>query len=156
MLVMMPGMDFFVAEPLLVMVRFGKWDELLAEPRPAAKYHTLTGAWLHAHGWRSPRTGKLDEAKAKDDSELRRRCRERFPPTWLATINSATGHRRHRRGGLLEATLAEAEQGSEGTRAMAAAVALEDKLAYDEPPTGSTRAHYLGAALLDAGKAENR
>ena len=31
---MMPGMDFFASEPLLVMVRFGKWDELLAEPRP--------------------------------------------------------------------------------------------------------------------------
>ena len=47
---MMPGMDFFVSEPLLAMVRFGKWQDLLAQPRPDAKYPTLTALWLHAHG----------------------------------------------------------------------------------------------------------
>ena len=29
---------------------FGRWDELLAEPRPPGKYVVLTGFWLHGHG----------------------------------------------------------------------------------------------------------
>ena len=30
----MPGMDFFLSEPLLVLVRFGRWEEVLNEPAP--------------------------------------------------------------------------------------------------------------------------
>ena len=66
---MMPGMDFFVAEPLLAMVRFGQWDELLAEPRPDPKYPVLTGLWLHAHGMALAARGSIDEARA-DQAEL--------------------------------------------------------------------------------------
>src|SRR5690349_6542440 len=64
MLAMMPGMDFFAAAPLFSMVRFGRYDALLAEPRPDPKYPVLTGLWLHAHGMALAARGRLDEARA--------------------------------------------------------------------------------------------
>ena len=79
MLDMMPGMDFFASEPLLVMVRFGKWTSSCAEPRPDAKYPMLTGLWLHARGMALAATGKPREAAGRCAS-----CgpwRRRFRPT---------------------------------------------------------------------------
>src|SRR5258706_14290333 len=69
MLSMMPGMDFFASEPLLVMVRFGLWDELLAESRPPEKYQVMTSLWLHAHGMALGAKGRLDEAE-RERAEL--------------------------------------------------------------------------------------
>ena len=42
MITMMPGMDYFISEHLFAMVRFARWDELLAEPRPPEKYQVMT------------------------------------------------------------------------------------------------------------------
>jgi tetratricopeptide (TPR) repeat protein len=69
MLSMMPGMDFFTSEPLLAMVRFARWDELVAEPRPDAKWPVLTAIWLHAHGMALAAKGRASDA-AKDHAEL--------------------------------------------------------------------------------------
>ncbi|HEY5947396.1 MAG TPA: tetratricopeptide repeat protein [Kofleriaceae bacterium] len=150
MLEMMPGMDFFIAEPLLVMVRFGKWDQLLAEPRPNAKYQTLTGLWLHAHGMALAATGKLDEA-AKDLAELKA-LRDAIPAEIVATINSAkdiVGLS----AAILEADLASKAKDPKALELWAAAVALEDKTAYSEPADWFYPVrHYQGAALLAAKK----
>src|SRR5205807_10051 len=64
MIDMMPGMDFCVAEAITAMVRFGKWDDLLAEPKPDPKYLVLTAFWLHGHGMAQAAKGKLTEAHA--------------------------------------------------------------------------------------------
>jgi hypothetical protein len=44
----MPGLDWYGAEPLLALVRFGMWDEILAEPRPNPALKALTGGYLFA------------------------------------------------------------------------------------------------------------
>lgn len=148
MLEMMPGMDFFISEPLLVMVRFGKWDQILAEPRPEAKYQTLTGLWLHAHGMALAATGKLDQA-AKDLAELKA-LRDAIPAEVVATINSAkdiVGLS----AAILEADLATKSKDPKAHDLWAAAVALEDKTAYSEPADWFYPVrHYQGAALLAA------
>jgi hypothetical protein len=48
MLLTMPGADWAVAELYAAMVRFGMWDEILAEPGPNPKLVGLTGAYLYA------------------------------------------------------------------------------------------------------------
>ena len=58
----MPGMDFFLSEPLLVMVRFGLWDEMLKEPKPDPKYQVLVGLWHHAQGMALAAKGERDKA----------------------------------------------------------------------------------------------
>jgi len=149
MLDMMPGMDFFTAEPLLVMVRFGKWKELLAEPRPDPRYNAVTGLWLHARGMALASTGRLDPARAAL-AELRALA-ARVPADEQASNNPtramlAVGAK------ALEARIAEREKAPNAVALWAEAVALEDTLVYAEPADWFyPLRHYHGAALLAAG-----
>lgn len=145
----MPGMDFFLAEPLLVMVRFGKWEELLAEPRPDAKYSALTGLYLHAHGMALASTGKITEAKA-DLEELKRIATE--VPQDLMTGLSNGRAVLTLAATMLAGRIAQQEKHKDDAiRLYEEAVGMEDRLAYDEPADWFYPVrHYLGAALLDA------
>lgn len=150
MLDMMPGMDFFVSEPLLVMVRFSRWNEILAEPRPDPKYHAMTGLWLHAHGMANASLGDLEAARA-DLAELQQLI-TKVPAAEQASNNPtrallAVGAK------ALEARIAETERAPQALALWAEAVALEDDLAYAEPADWFyPLRHFQGAALLAAGK----
>ena len=151
MLDMMPGMDFFASEPLLVLVRFGKWKEILAEPRPAEKYPTLTGLWLHARGMALASTGKTREATATM-RELRALA-TKIPPEVIAGQNPASSVCRLG-ADAIEARMAErARKWKPAIAAWQRAVVQEDGFAYNEPADWFyPMRHYLGAALLDAKK----
>ncbi|HUM11646.1 MAG TPA: hypothetical protein VLT82_11905 [Myxococcaceae bacterium] len=151
MLDMMPGMDFFAAEPLLVMVRFGKWKELLVEPRPPAKYPTLAGLWLHARGMALASTGKSGEAQAMM-RELRALA-TKLPPDLIAGQNPASAMCRLG-ADAIEARVAErARTWKPALAAWRRAVIQEDGFAYNEPADWFyPMRHYLGAALLEAKK----
>jgi tetratricopeptide (TPR) repeat protein len=146
MIDMMPGMDFFVSEPLLAMVRFGKYDELLAEPRPDAKYRTMTAFWLHGHGMALAAKGKLAEARA-DLAELQKLTDN--APAELTAGNNAAKDVYALAGKILEARIATLEKKKNALELWADAVARADKLAYSEPDDWfySVR-HYQGAAQL--------
>jgi tetratricopeptide (TPR) repeat protein len=146
MLAMMPGMDFFVSEPLLAMVRFGAWDQILATPRPDAKYPTLTSLWLHAHGLASAATGKLDVAQA-DLAELQK-IAATIPADAIAN-NNALRDIANVSGAVLAAAIAQKQGDPQADARWAAAVAAEDTLAYSEPNDWYYPVrHYQGAALL--------
>jgi tetratricopeptide (TPR) repeat protein len=149
MLDMMPGMDFFAAEQLLVMVRFGMWEAILNEPRPAEKYQTLTALWLHAQGMAHASTGKTEQARAEVKA-LRILARQ-IPPDLLAGQNSAR-EVCELGAEAVEARIAERSgRLPEAIRRWEQAVAREDTFAYDEPADWFyPMRHYLGAALLDA------
>jgi tetratricopeptide (TPR) repeat protein len=148
MLGMMPGMDFFASEPLLVMVRFGKWDEILAEPRPDPRYNAMTGLWLHAHGMALASTGRLDDARA--DLAALRALIGRVPATEQAS-NNPTNALLEVGAKALEARIAEAGKDPQALALWAAAVALEDGLNYAEPADWFyPNRHFEGAALLAA------
>jgi tetratricopeptide (TPR) repeat protein len=150
MIDMMPGMDFFVAEPLLVMVRFGKWDELLAEPRPDAKYQVLSGFWLHGHGMALAAKGQLDDAD-KDLAALVALSGQ-VAPDLIAGQNAAKDVL-VLAAKVLEARLAEKRGKPEALALWADAVALEDRMAYSEPADWFYPVrHFQGAALLAAKK----
>lgn len=146
----MPGTDFFLSEPLLVMVRFGKWREILAEPAPDPKYLVLTALWHHAHGMALAATGEPEEARA--DLEGIARVRSELPGDVIAGLNSG-GDVLDLAAKILEARTAEA-RGEDPVALYREAVALEDGLAYNEPADWFYPVrHSLGAALLDAGDA---
>jgi tetratricopeptide (TPR) repeat protein len=146
----MPGMDFFVAEPLLALVRFGQWDQLLAEPKPDSKYPVLTALWHHAHGMALAATGDITEAQA--DLAAIQEIAKSIPEEMLAGLNSGRMVL-ELAAKVLEARIADAEKSAGAIPLWEAAVSMEDMLAYNEPADWfyPTR-HYLGAALLDAGK----
>jgi len=142
-------------EPLLslVLVRFGKWDDVLAQPRPA-KEKVYSSAMNHyARGLALAATGKHHEAEQEFislreivDSEGSKALEQpHLPGQTLLKIarHDLAGHIALKRGEH-EKAIAELE----------AAVALEDSLPYMEPPFSyMPMRHGLGAAMLATGDA---
>lgn len=150
MMDMMPGMDFMSAAPIFAMVRFGKVDELLAEPRPEPQHQVLTAIWLHGHGMALAARGRFDEAR-KDHEELVR-LKEEVKPE-LRAGNNAASDVVEVAARVLEARIAEKQGKPEAREMWAAAVTKADTLAYSEPNDWFYPVrHYLGAALLTARK----
>lgn len=146
--------ETFLATPFYVMARFGKWEDALAAPEPAADVPFVKAVWHYARGLARLHTGKLDEARA----ELRKLDaligNERVKKTALGfasgptllTIASETlaGELAAKRGRLDEALLR-----------LERAVRLQDGLTYNEPPDWYYPVrHSLGAVLLETGRAE--
>ena len=148
----MPGTDWYGAEPLMAMVRFGMWDEILAEPRPNPKLVSLTGGYLFARTAALAARNRVAEAK-QTVAELDA-LRESLPADTPAALNSA------RDVLALAAKIAQSRlQIAEHQREAAIdtlkqAVDLEDRLNYDEPADWFFPVrHLLGAELLQAGHA---
>jgi tetratricopeptide (TPR) repeat protein len=151
MIDMMPGMDFFVAEPLLAMVRFGRWDDLLAEPKPDPKYPVLSAFWHHGHGMALAAKGRFPEARA--DLDAIQKIAAAAPPD-LQAGQSVAKDVFALAAKILEARLATLQKGKNALALWSEAVAMNDKLAYSEPDDWFYPVrHYHGAALLNAGMA---
>src|SRR5215831_5690975 len=149
MLLMMPGTDWYTAELYAAMVRFGMWDEILAEPAPNPKLTGLTGAYLYAKAVALAAKSRVDDAKATL-AELEK----------TSAAEDAAGLNRIRdvlAVGVLDArariALAE-NRVEEALGLLREAMAKEDVLAYSEPADWffPTR-HLLGAVLVKAGRA---
>ncbi|HEX8450279.1 MAG TPA: hypothetical protein VF652_11875 [Allosphingosinicella sp.] len=151
MLLAMPGLDWGIGYLYDGMARFGRWDEILAEPAPNPKLPGLTVAWLQARATALAARGRIGEAKAVL-SELERAIAA-TPAEATQGMNSARP--------LYEIAALKAKARiavAEGRRnsaipALREAVAKEDGLAYNEPSDEFFPVrHLLGAALLDAGR----
>jgi tetratricopeptide (TPR) repeat protein len=146
----MPGADFFLSAPIFVMVRFGRFQELLAEPKPDAKYPVLSALWHHGQGMALAATGKADEARphAQAIGEIA----ASVPDDVLAGLNSGRQVLELAQK-VLQARIAEADKADNAIALWQEAVAIEDQLAYNEPADWFYPVrHYLGAALLEASK----
>ncbi|MDQ0248179.1 tetratricopeptide (TPR) repeat protein [Sphingomonas kyeonggiensis] len=148
----MPGMDWGIGYLYQALVRFGRWEAMLAEPQPDARLLDLTVNWLSARTIALAATGKLPEA----DAELARLKAKvaAAPADALAGMNLATPLFRI---ATLRAEARIALARKDATRAIALlreAVTVEDGLSYNEPSDEffPTR-HLLGAALLGSGAA---
>jgi tetratricopeptide (TPR) repeat protein len=64
MLLAMPGLDWSIGYLYDGMVRFGRWDEILAEPAPNPKLAGLTIGWMQARATALAAKGRIAEAKA--------------------------------------------------------------------------------------------
>ena len=151
MVEMMPGMDFYLSFPLLAKVRFGRWDDLLDDPRPRSDWKVLNGLWRFAQGMARSGKGELDAAEA--EWTVLAQIAAQVPPDLPAGYNTA----RDILG--LAARLLEGDVARKRGRTDAAlaafedAVQREDNLSYDEPSDWFYPArHHLGAALLAAGR----
>jgi predicted Zn-dependent protease len=151
MVLAMPGVDWSLSEPYSVMMRFGLWDSLLAEPAPDARAVALTGAYRYARAVALAAKGRLDDAR----SEIGQldKLAAATPADASAGFNTAkdvfavalAASRAH---------LAQAKgELDEAESQFRAAVAKEDTLAYDEPADWFMPVrHELGALLLNMGK----
>lgn len=153
-----PMADFFesyLAVKQHVYVRFGKWEEIIAQDLPddPVLYANLTAMIHYAKGVAHAALGQVDLALA--EQALFRAARARVPETRLLHNNRCqdlfaiaeemlAGEIEYRRGNF-DAAFAH----------LRASVAADDNLPYDEPwgwmqPTR----HALGALLLEQGRVE--
>jgi tetratricopeptide (TPR) repeat protein len=131
------------------MVRFGKWQEILAEPPPEPRHAVLSGLYQHAQGMALAATGRLAEAEARA-AEIRT-IEANLPGDMLADLNPAKAILALS-AKIIDARVAEANKQDGALTLWQEAVEMEDALAYAEPADWfyPTR-HYLGALLLERG-----
>ncbi len=149
-----PIADGYLTMPLEVRVRFGAWDEVLAAPERAEIYpfaramrHYARGVAFSAKGdTRSARAEQAAFAAARAALPAESQLGNNKGSDLLAVADRVLEGEISYREGKREAAFASLRQ----------AVALEEKLKYDEPPSWILPArHTLGAALLDAGRARD-
>ena len=144
--------ESFVALPMEVMVRFGKWDEVLAEPENYPDYVPFTRAFHHA--------ARAIAFAAKGDTENARREQAVFAeraqvvPKETAIGNNTAETILPLVQRMLEGEILIAENKvDDGLGQLQAALTLEDALKYDEPPAWMIPVrHSLGANLMKLGR----
>ncbi|MEO7966500.1 MAG: hypothetical protein ABIT38_21590, partial [Gemmatimonadaceae bacterium] len=149
----MAMLEAFAAQELLVLVRFAKWNEILAAKAPIPARTVLNGLHHWAQGVALAETKKVTEAEhelttLKDGAT--RVPKEAFvgPINWggdvlAVAIADLNGRVRRARGDV-----------SGAIAAFTQAVAAEDRLGYNEPPDWLLpEREQLGATLLRAGRA---
>lgn len=146
-------LDFFYSLPLQIMVRFHRWDEIMAVPQPDASQPVTTVAWHYARALAAANTSKLDLAR----TELA--AMRAAAPAMAKIVINATGRDSEVIPQIMaervEASLANAQRQTDAAiEHLQSAVSLEDTLDYDEPPHWLTPSREsLGAAFLAAGEA---
>ncbi len=134
-----------------VLKRFGRWDDLLREPRPPAHLPITTAHWRFARG--VALAAKGDVAGARREQAAFRQAVAAVPKDAMMAINKAH-HVLEIASHMLEGEIALRERRTDAAvAALREAVRLEDNLIYMEPPewTQPVR-HTLAAVLLDAGR----
>jgi len=151
----LPFLEDWWPTPLFTLARFGRWDALLAEPRPPDSLRYATAVWHYARGLAYTRLSRPDEAqaeyaeleKAANDTELAKLA---FDPAGGTAQQRLRVGLHHLRGELaaargdLEAAAAALEE----------AVWVQDSMNYIEPPAWYFPVRQaLGAVLLQDGRA---
>jgi tetratricopeptide (TPR) repeat protein len=146
----MPMLAPFGTFEWLTLTRFGKWNDMLAQPEPTEKDNYLNAMYRYSRGVALAGLGKVKEAEAEHERLLA--IANRIPETEMIMTNSSRSilaigaldlqARTARANGNTAAEIGYWRQ----------AVELQDKLNYMEPPQW----HYpvreaLGGALLRAG-----
>lgn len=144
--------DAFTALPLEVLVRFGRWEEVLAAPQPAEQLPIARALWRCSRGIALAATGKVEGAKA--EQQAFESAAKAVPEGAVAGNNKAAdifNVARHLLAGEVLYRDGKAEQAISELRE---AVRLEDALRYSEPPDWiHPIRHVLGATLLAEGRA---
>jgi tetratricopeptide (TPR) repeat protein len=144
-------LDGYMAMPLEVRVRFGKWDEIIAYPLfkdylPIARtlQHAARGVAYAAKG---------EVSKAQKEQSLFNEWMQRIPEGATSGGNPASKIMAIAQPLLAGEILLAQDKTRDAIGELQKAVAAEDDLTYMEPPDWiiSTR-HVLGVALLDAGR----
>ena len=149
----MPPLEGFMTVPLMVAIRFHRWDEILKVPQPAPEMKVTTFFWHFARGLALAGTDKVSEAEA--EYKLVSATEQATPPDqiFVPPIENETKDIFKIAEDVLGAKIALAKNDNAGAISLLqSAVATQDTLKYDEPadwfyPVRES----LGAVLLMTG-----
>jgi tetratricopeptide (TPR) repeat protein len=149
----MPMIEGFLPQQYYVLLRFWRWDDMLALPAPASSLQLTTVMWHYARA--AARAGKGDAAGARSEQQRFLDAAAKVPAETPVGVLNTAGQMfavaRPLLAGRIAATGGDLGAAIEHYRS---AVAAEDALAYDEPPTWYYPVREtLGAALLAHGHA---
>jgi tetratricopeptide (TPR) repeat protein len=147
----MPFMAGFRVVPYYALTRFGRWEEMLAEPPPPDNLY-LTGTWHYARGIALAAKGRLEEAD-KELAEVRRIAADASLKFNLFSPNTADQILAIAPEVLAGDIAARRKEYERAIPHLERAVRLEDALVYTEP----SEWHYpprqiLADVLLQAGR----
>ena len=142
----------FAAQELLVLVRFGQWPAILESKAPPATRLMQSALYHFAHGAALAATGKAAEAEA-DLVSLKAAAKKLPADAMVGAANTAADVAAVAIADLT-ARIAEANGDTAAAiNGFTAAVAVEDRLGYNEPPDWlNPERERLGAVLLKAGR----
>jgi tetratricopeptide (TPR) repeat protein len=150
-----PILQGFVVVPYWAMVRFGKWEEVLADKGPAHDTPFTRGVWYYARAMALSATNRLDEA----DRELEKLRATLADPSLKGqvTFSANSGYAVLRIAPEVVAgeIAARRKDWDTATLHLERAVRYEDALIYQEPADWHAPVRQaLGAVLLEAGRAD--
>ena len=144
-----PVADGFVIFPSAVLMRFGRWEEILKEPEPAEMLPLSRALWRWTRTVALNALGRAEEA-AKE-REAFRAAQAKVPPEWTFGNNPASALLAIAERVIDGEIAAQAKRFDEAVRLLREAADLEAKLRYDEPPDWIQPVrHTLGAVLMTA------
>ena len=140
--------EAWLAMPLEVLVRFGRWDDVLAEPMFAPEQHFVYAFQHAARGIAQAAKGYT--AAARRSQALYLEAAKLVPPDQVAAGNNTCQAVLAIVTPMLEGEiLAREGKLDDAIVQFHAAIALEDQLRYDEPPSWMIPVrHALGAFLM--------
>lgn len=148
-------MQQFVVAPLFAKVRFGEWDAILAMEQPPSELPYPKAIWHFARGMAHARQRKAGEGQReylKLQAIAKDPAMEKLVLWDINRADHVLAVAQHMLAG--EIALARGDRKA-GIASLRKAVDAEDQLNYNEPPDWPLPVRpYLGAALLDAGRAK--
>ena len=141
--------DGLMATPLHVMIRFGRWQDILEEPE-YPDFRLLSRAQRHyARGVAYSALGRT--AEARQELEAFDETAALVPEEWKVGNNDSASVLKLARHMVLGELLFREGRLDEAFAALRAAIEIEDQLVYDEPPGWMQPVrHALGALLMSA------
>jgi tetratricopeptide (TPR) repeat protein len=145
------GLQHYWMTPWFDRVRFGRWNEIVEQPNPAPDLPYVTAIWHYAQAMADVRQSRLESA-TRHHAELARIAAD--PAMEKLTVwdrySLANATRIAERTVAAELALARKDPDA-AIAALREAVAIEDRIPYDEPPGWHAPVRQtLGAVLLAA------
>jgi tetratricopeptide (TPR) repeat protein len=148
------GLQHYWMTPWFDDVRFGRWEAIRGRPNPAPDLPYVTAIWHYAQGMAAVRTDRLDDAR-KHHEALAKLSADPIMDMLLVWDRYPLAHAARVAERVVAGELALAKGDEDAAiRALEAAVKIENKIPYDEPPGWHAPVRQtLGAVLLQAGRA---
>ena len=143
--------DGLHASPIEILIRFGRWDEALAEPEPIERFPVARTLRHMARG--CAYAAKGDVAAARESQKQFRERKAKLPESAIVGNNPAAKVVEIADHMLEGEILAREGKIDEAVASLRKGIAVEDTLKYDEPPDWILPVrHALGAVLVRAGR----
>jgi tetratricopeptide (TPR) repeat protein len=151
----MPPLEGFMTIPMAVEVRFRRWDDILATKQPPADMPVMTLFWHFGRGMALAAKGKVSDAEAEYKIVADAQANTPEDAVFAMPVNNKTKDILTIAKDVLGAKIALAKNDPQvALSQLREAVAIQDKLKYNEPPDWFYPVREnLGAVLLMTGDA---